>query len=338
MSLAQNRPRVVVNGTRRTRTFHYYWCQNCQRTTRFRSTDPSELFCPHCSTQLYLELDISRPRLASFFPGRVESSPTPSGRRLDSWAQVLDTPDNHGHNLHSWISLHFDEPTPPPAPPPIIEYPMQDLQPSAGPTTTPVSAIEALKRVRISENTRLMGNNEVQCCPICKEEFRVHDDFDDDSDEVMIMELPCKHLYHSDCIVPWLSLYSTTCPVCRYELKDSIISSGGGNIINDHHHDEPQDDGDGENNNYVNTNQYYDNNNYRFEEELANNIELWWNHLMGLRPFRAISEWAHRHFHVMDSRVNNGNYNASPGSQFQFLLHILFFIFLFFSIPNVRIP
>lgn len=45
-------------------------------------------------------------------------------------------------------------------------------------------------------------------CPVCKDLMPV---------KTRATQLPCMHLYHSSCILPWLSSRNT-CPVCRYEL------------------------------------------------------------------------------------------------------------------------
>ncbi|KAI3452160.1 hypothetical protein Pfo_008825 [Paulownia fortunei] len=51
-------------------------------------------------------------------------------------------------------------------------------------------------------------NNSVVVCAVCKDEFAVGE---------KVTKMPCCHLYHGDCIFPWLSIRNT-CPVCRYEL------------------------------------------------------------------------------------------------------------------------
>ncbi|CAI9757995.1 unnamed protein product [Fraxinus pennsylvanica] len=55
----------------------------------------------------------------------------------------------------------------------------------------------------------LIGKDEASlACAICKDSLNVGD---------MAKKLPCRHEYHGDCIVPWLSSRNS-CPICRFEL------------------------------------------------------------------------------------------------------------------------
>lgn len=51
-------------------------------------------------------------------------------------------------------------------------------------------------------------NNSVVVCAVCKDEFAIGE---------KVTRLPCSHLYHRECILPWLSIRNT-CPVCRHQL------------------------------------------------------------------------------------------------------------------------
>ncbi|CAN8254965.1 unnamed protein product [Cochlearia groenlandica] len=71
------------------------------------------------------------------------------------------------------------------------------------------SAIESLPRVEISDcHTKAEAN-----CAVCTEVFEAG---------IECREMPCKHIFHGDCIVPWLSIRNS-CPVCRFELPSDPI-------------------------------------------------------------------------------------------------------------------
>ncbi|KAI4382825.1 hypothetical protein MLD38_008737 [Melastoma candidum] len=66
------------------------------------------------------------------------------------------------------------------------------------------AAIEGMPVVEISGDH---VTSELHCA-VCKEVFELGCD---------AREMPCKHIYHKDCILPWLAMRNS-CPVCRFEL------------------------------------------------------------------------------------------------------------------------
>lgn len=75
---------------------------------------------------------------------------------------------------------------------------------TSGPPPLSSQRINEIPNVKISaeEVDRKMQ------CSVCWDDFKL--------DET-VRKLPCSHLYHENCIVPWLNLHST-CPICRKSL------------------------------------------------------------------------------------------------------------------------
>lgn len=64
--------------------------------------------------------------------------------------------------------------------------------------------VESLPTVPITSEHVAKGCS----CPICQVEYEIGD---------KVKQLPCNHMFHQDCILPWLSK-TNTCPLCRHEL------------------------------------------------------------------------------------------------------------------------
>ncbi|BBN17639.1 E3 ubiquitin-protein ligase RNF115/126 [Marchantia polymorpha subsp. ruderalis] len=67
------------------------------------------------------------------------------------------------------------------------------------------TAVEAMPTIQITSEH--LGTDAAQCA-VCKDEFELGS---------QVRQMPCKHMYHSDCILPWLAQHNS-CPVCRFEM------------------------------------------------------------------------------------------------------------------------
>ncbi|GAY39878.1 RING-type E3 ubiquitin transferase [Citrus sinensis] len=75
------------------------------------------------------------------------------------------------------------------------------------------AVLKALPTVTIDKNLQ---------CAVCLEEFEIGNE---------AKEMPCKHKFHGECIMPWLEVRSS-CPVCRFQVPSDdfkIQGNGSGN-------------------------------------------------------------------------------------------------------------
>jgi hypothetical protein len=73
----------------------------------------------------------------------------------------------------------------------------------AGPPPASAEAIQQLPSINVDEN-----DDNCKDCGICYEQHL---------NRATTFRMPCGHLYHRQCLEPWLQKHCT-CPVCRYEI------------------------------------------------------------------------------------------------------------------------
>lgn len=91
----------------------------------------------------------------------------------------------------------------------LIEQLMTDRQ---GPPPAPRTEIDAMPTIKITRGHLQTDSH----CPVCKDRFELGSE---------ARQMPCDHIYHSDCIIPWLVQHNS-CPVCRHVLGSSPPNRG----------------------------------------------------------------------------------------------------------------
>lgn len=79
-------------------------------------------------------------------------------------------------------------------------------------TGPPPLAKDKIKEIPVVMITEDQVSKSLQCS-VCWEDFSLDEH---------VRKLPCEHVYHENCIIPWLELHGT-CPICRKTLGDDGI-------------------------------------------------------------------------------------------------------------------
>nr|GMD61302.1 E3 ubiquitin-protein ligase RING1 [Ipomoea batatas] len=218
-----------------------YWCYRCTRFVRVFADN--SVVCPHCDSGFIeaVESAPASPEARTRFPmwsdrseadrtgnfGLRRSRRNRGDRSPFNPVIVLRNPaegggDEGGNGGERSYELYYDDGEGSglrPLPPTMSEFLMGsgfdrlldqlaqiEINGFGRPENPPASkaAIESMPTVQIASN----HINSDSHCAVCKEAFVLGAE---------AREMPCKHIYHPDCILPWLTLRNS-CPVCRHEL------------------------------------------------------------------------------------------------------------------------
>lgn len=204
-----------------------YWCHICVRGIRLRSRLAST--CPHCNTGFIQELNETHmnnnhdlfefnnnysnnhdrnimDNVAALISQRMLENVRSNGPRLIFHGQIPNREGllNRLFGRGQAIEIHRANASDYFVGPGLDDF-IEQMANEHGRPPASRSLIESMPTVKISEKHIRSGDSH---CPVCQEGFELG---------CRVRKMPCKHLYHSECILPWLEQHNS-CPVCRYEM------------------------------------------------------------------------------------------------------------------------
>ncbi|KAL0714769.1 hypothetical protein Bca4012_021748 [Brassica carinata] len=194
---------TTVNGEPDQRT---YWCHECDMSISLLSSlssDSSPLLCPQCRLDFLERMDDeSSPTLFDVTIGDGEHDDDDDDDEEEDWCFVDPTVNSDDNFLLDSPYLHR-----------LLRHLASENSGSSSSSDSSLlrsSVIDSIPTIQISSSMLCSDPDpdSALLCAVCKEDFAVGES---------ARRLPCTHIYHSDCIVPWLSDHNS-CPLCRFEL------------------------------------------------------------------------------------------------------------------------
>ncbi|XP_076646754.1 E3 ubiquitin-protein ligase Iruka isoform X2 [Halictus rubicundus] len=99
----------------------------------------------------------------------------------------------------------------------VVTHVLNQMDGTAGPPPLPKKQIDEIPTTTVSQSE---VDSKMQCS-VCWEDFKLSEP---------VKQLPCLHLYHAPCILPWLELHGT-CPICRQNLGDPNTVEANQDIV-----------------------------------------------------------------------------------------------------------
>ena len=193
-----------------------YFCHACRRVFMLGSPR-HDMTCPHCDST-FLE-EVGGVRQSELLPGRRGGRPyqnifgdaggslsAEQTRRISSAATMLRLLETQLRQELEQLQFAFEN----------NHVRMGDGSRNDQGGAQP--AKPKLSKIMLGKCLECVLDVDTVCsqpsCPICSEDFTVS------SEET---KLPCGHLFHRPCVLPWLQ-QKQNCPICRSQLSDEIPS------------------------------------------------------------------------------------------------------------------
>ena len=194
-----------------------YWCHICKREFSKIFIENVEVQCRSCGNNFCEEITTEISDHPSNFEPYESNRPSAQSNRPDRNSTILNlvyAPSRRPRTTSSFLDMivnilgmnNQDEGSMEN----IINYIMANDTNRYGNPPASKKVVEALEKICVNDDymIKIKESRAEHSCSVCKEEYESLQN---------IVNLPCKHTFHEECIHPWLK-ERNSCPTCRHEL------------------------------------------------------------------------------------------------------------------------